>query len=78
MVTELKRISSILRPKLAPMSRTALKLNPELNRLTEVAKNGLLDVVVLTNVQIFTRRPSYLAVILQVFQDAGVQVETIE
>jgi len=54
------------------------ELNPELNRLTEVAKNGLLDVVVLTNVQMFTRRPSYLAAILQVFQDAGVQVETIE
>jgi len=54
------------------------ELNPELNRLTEVAKNGLLDVVVLTNVQMFTRRPSYLAAILQVFQDTGVQVVTIE
>ena len=54
------------------------ELNPELNRLTEVAKKGLLDIVVLTNVQMFTRRPSYLAAILQVFQDAGVQVQTIE
>lgn len=54
------------------------ELNPELNRLTEVAMSGLIDVIVLTNVQIFTRRPSYLAVILQVFQDAGVEVETIE
>lgn len=54
------------------------ELNPELNRLTEVAKNGLIDVVVLTNVQVFTRRPSYLAAILQVFQDTGVQVITIE
>ncbi len=54
------------------------ELNPELNRLTEVAKKGLLDMIVLTNVQMFTRRPSYLAAILQIFQDAGVQVETIE
>ena len=54
------------------------ELNPELNRLTEVAKSGLIDIVVLANVQVFTRRPSYLAVILQVFQDAGVQVGTIE
>jgi DNA invertase Pin-like site-specific DNA recombinase len=54
------------------------ELNPELNRLTELAKNGLIDVVVLTNVQMFTRRPSYLAVILQVFQDAGVVIETID
>jgi DNA invertase Pin-like site-specific DNA recombinase len=54
------------------------ELNPVLNRLIEVAKNGLLDVVILTNVQMFTRRPSYLAAILQIFQDAGVQVETIE
>jgi DNA invertase Pin-like site-specific DNA recombinase len=54
------------------------ELNPELSRLTEVAKNGLLDMVVLTNVQMFTRRPSYLAIVLQTLQDAGVQVETIE
>ena len=54
------------------------ELNPELNRLTEVAKGGLIDVIVLTNVQMFTRRPSYLAVILQVFQDAGVSIETID
>jgi DNA invertase Pin-like site-specific DNA recombinase len=54
------------------------ELNPELSRLTAVAKGGLIDVVVLTNVQMFTRRPSYLAVILQTLQGAGVQVETIE
>ncbi len=54
------------------------ELNPVLNRLTKVAKSGLLDVIILTNVQTFTRRPSYLATVLQVFQDTGVQVETIE
>ncbi len=54
------------------------ELNPELSRLIAVAKGGLIDTVVLTNVQMFTRRPSYLAVILQILQDTGVQVETIE
>lgn len=54
------------------------ELNPELNRLLDVAKSGSINVVVLTNVQMFTRRPSYLAVILQVFQDTGVAIETLE
>lgn len=54
------------------------ELNPELSRLIAVAKSGLIDMVVLTNVQMFTRRPSYLAIVLQTLQDAGVRVETIE
>jgi DNA invertase Pin-like site-specific DNA recombinase len=51
---------------------------PELNRLIEVARNGLIDVVVLVNIQGFHKRPSYLINTVQIFQDVGIQIDTID
>jgi DNA invertase Pin-like site-specific DNA recombinase len=51
---------------------------PELQRFLASVKSGLIDIVVLKNVQDFSKRPSHLITILNVLENAGVWVETLE
>ena len=51
---------------------------PELQRFLESVKSGSIDIVVLKNVQDFSKRPSHLITILNILEKAGVWVETIE